>query len=178
MYEKKGNPFIFFFVPFAKLLFSFNQMPLQLEEKSNAFYKRMRILSMERELFLNNEYVNRLCSEQSIVETIPHLLSRLPVVEIPRTVRSDQLVEGLRQDSDSIHAFIVNRCVVMDTKWVSKRAIFEAYTRYCIDNGREAHKKHTFIRHLRAAGYREARHAGTREACWRGIGLKKGANDE
>ena len=43
MHEKKGKE-PFFFVPFCKLIFSFNQLPLQLEEKSNAFYKRMRIL--------------------------------------------------------------------------------------------------------------------------------------
>ena len=78
MHERKGKE-PFFFVPFAKLLFSFNQMPLQLEEKSNAFYKRMRVLSMNRELYLNNKYVNNLCSNDSIEEIIPHLLAMLPL---------------------------------------------------------------------------------------------------
>jgi hypothetical protein len=67
MHEKKGKE-PFFFVPFCKLIFSFNQLPLQLEEKSNAFYKRMRILFMNTELFLNNEYVNDLCSEEGVSE--------------------------------------------------------------------------------------------------------------
>jgi P4 family phage/plasmid primase-like protien len=178
MYEKKGNPIIFFFVPFAKLLFSFNQMPLQLEEKSNAFYKRMRILSMERELFLNNPYVERLCSEESILETIPYLLSRLPVEEIPNTEKSLKLVDSLRQDSDSVHAFIVNCCVLDERKWVTKKNLYDNYVKYCIDNGREAHKKHTFLRHIRSQGFSEARHPKTREACWRGIGLKKGARND
>ena len=73
MHEKKGKE-PFFFVPFAKLIFSFNQLPLQLEEKSNAFYKRMRILFMNHELKLNNEYVNDLCSNASVEEVIPYLL--------------------------------------------------------------------------------------------------------
>lgn len=174
MYEKKGNPLIFFFTPFCKLIFSFNQLPLQLEEKSNAFYKRMRVLCMNKELFLNNEYVDALCSEESITEIIPYLLSLLPLTEIPTTATSDKLVEGLRQDSDSIHAFFARHCVKGPSKWVSKRELYDAYTNFCIDNGREAHKKHSFIRHMRSQGYVESRHPKTREACWRGVGLRKG----
>ena len=173
MYEKKGNPIIFFFVSFAKLLFSFNQMPLQLEEKSDAFYKRMRVLRMNKELFLNNEYVEALCGEESISETIPYLLSLLPLKSIPSTATSNRLVEGLRKDSDSLHAFFSNHCVAGPTKWVTKAEFYDSYTQFCIDNGREAHKKHSFIRHMRSQGYSEARHPKTREACWRGIGLRK-----
>lgn len=173
MYEKKGNPMIFFFIPFSKLIFSFNQMPLQLEEKSNAFYKRMRVLYMNKELFLNNEYVDALCSDESIEEVIPYLLTLLPLDSIPTTKMSNKLVEGLRQDSDSIHAFFSRYCVKGQSKWVSKKELYDVYTQFCIDNGREAHKKHSFIRHLRSQGIAEARHPKTREACWRGIGLRK-----
>lgn len=172
MHEKKGKE-PFFFVPYAKLLFSFNQLPLQLEEKSNAFYKRMRILSMERELYLNDAYVNALCSEESIREVIPHLLDRLPVKEIPRTEKSDTLVESLRQDSDSVHAFIQNYCTIHEKKWVPKRTLYERYVSFCVDTGREAHKKHTFMRHIRSQGFCEARNPKTRESCWRGIGFRK-----
>lgn len=172
MHEKKGKE-PFFFVPFCKLLFSFNQMPLQLEEKSNAFYKRMRILSMDKELHLNNAYVNTLCSHKSIAEVIPHLLARLPLSGIPTTKKSDKLVENLRQDSDSVHAFISQVCVVGRNKWVTKKGLYENYAKYCMDHGREAHKKHTFIRHIRGHGYIDARHPDSREACWRGIGIKR-----
>lgn len=173
MYEKKGNPAIFFFVPFSKLIFSFNQMPLQLEEKSNAFYKRMRILYMNKELFLNNEYVENLCSEESVSEIIPYLLKLLPLENIPTTTTSNRLVESLRQDSDSLHAFFTECCSQGKNKWITKKDLYDSYTQFCIDNGREAHKKHSFMRHMRSQGYREARHPKTREACWRGIGIKK-----
>jgi P4 family phage/plasmid primase-like protien len=172
MHEKKGKE-PFFFVPFAKLIFSFNQLPLQLEEKSNAFYGRMRILSMQKELSLNNSYVEKLCSEESIQEAIPHLLSRLPLEEIPRTETSDRLVESLRQDSDSIHAFITNNCNVGEKRWCTKKALYDQYIKFCTETGREAHKKHTFIRHIKTQGFTDVRHPKSREACWRGIGLKK-----
>lgn len=173
MHEKKGKE-PFFFVPFAKLIFSFNQLPLQLEEKSNAFYKRMRILYMNTELFLNNEYVNNLCSDSGVEEVIPYLLSMLPAKDIPRTEMSDKLVESLRQDSDSIHAFIVQRCNVNPQATVSKDALYESYCRFCVDNGRESHKKHSFMRSMRSQGFREIRHAKSREYLWLGIELSKG----
>lgn len=172
MHEKKGKE-PFFFVPFSKLIFSFNQLPLQLEEKSNAFYKRMRILYMNNELFLNNEYVNDLCSEESICEMIPYLLSRLPVKEIPRTRMSNRMVEGLRQDSDSIHAFIKKQCVIGSEYSVSKERLYEAYAQFCIGSGRESHKKHGFMRNMRSLGFKEGRNPQTREAQWEGLILKE-----
>lgn len=173
MHEKKGKE-PFFFVPFCKLIFSFNQLPLQLEEKSNAFYKRMRILFMNTELFLNNAYVNDLCSEEGVTEIIPYLLHLLPVKDIPRTSTSDKYVEALRQDSDSIHAFIAKQCELGPGLSVEKNALYEAYCRFCVDTGRENSKKHSFMRNIRSQGFKESRNGKSREYLWLGIELKKG----
>lgn len=173
MHERKGKE-PFFFTPFCKLIFSFNQLPLQLEEKSNAFYKRMRILFMNTELFLNNDYVNDLCSEESVTEIIPYLLHLLPVKDIPRTSTSDRYVETLRRDSDSIHAFLSKCCKLENNLSTEKTALYEAYCRYCIDTGRESHKKHAFMRNIRAQGFKEVRDGKTRDYLWSGIGLRKG----
>lgn len=175
MHERKGKE-PFFFVPFAKLLFSFNQLPLQLEEKSNAFYKRMRILHMNKELFLNNEYVTDLCSPESVAEVIPYLLTLLPLEEIPRTRTSNRYVEALRKDSDSIHAFIASKCSQGETKdaHVSKTELYNEYVEYCAKYGREYHKKHGFTRIIRALGYNERRIGKYKEPCWQGLYLKSG----
>ena len=169
MHEKKGKE-PFFFVPFCKLIFSFNQLPLQLEEKSNAFYKRMRILHINTELFLDDAYVNDLTD--SVEEVIPFLLSQLPVKEIPRTKKSNAMVEALRQDSDSIHAFISKKCELGEDKCVVKQALYEQYAQFCIENGREAHKKHSFMRAMRSQGFLEVRDNLTRDSMWKGIGLR------
>lgn len=173
MHEKKGKE-PFFFIPFCKLIFSFNQLPLQLEERSNAFYKRMRILFMNTELFLNNEYVDDLCCDEGVSEIIPYLLKLLPVKDIPRTSMSDKYVEALRQDSDSIHAFISKRCDISAGLTVEKNALYEEYCRFCVDNGRENSKKHSFMRNMRSQGFKETRSGKSREYLWTGIGLKKG----
>lgn len=172
MHEKKGKE-PFFFIPFCKLIFSFNQLPLQLEEKSNAFYKRMRILFMNTELFLNNEYVDDLCSEEGVSEIIPYLLRLLPVKSIPRTEMSNKYVEMLRQDSDSIHAFLTAHCTVDESVSIDKATLFEAYCRFCVDNGRESHKKHSFMRNMRSQGFKEIRDPKTRTYKWKGVCLKK-----
>ena len=172
MHEKKGmDPF--FFTPFCKLIFSFNQLPLQLEEKSDAFYKRMRILSMETELFLNDAYVNDLCTA-GVEEIIPYLLELLPIYEIRHTRMSNRLVEELRQDSDSIHAFLKSKCIRNEGEQVSKNDLYVAYVEFCNGLGRESHKKHGFMRTLRAQGIQDGRDAKTREAVWLGINLKRG----
>ncbi len=170
MHEKKGKE-PFFFVPFCKLLFSFNQLPLQLEEKSNAFYKRMRVLFMNNELFLDNEYVDDLCSDESIEEVIPYMLSLLPLKEIPRTELSDSCVESLRQDSDSIHAFLQTECKTGEDLYVNKDILFQRYADFCVNSGRESHKKHGFMRTMRSIGFKEVR-GKDRKYCWKGIGLK------
>jgi P4 family phage/plasmid primase-like protien len=175
MHEKKGKE-PFFFVPFCKLIFSFNQLPLQLEEKSNAFYKRMRILFMNTELFLDNDYVDDLCSDEGVTEVIPYLLKLLPITNIPRTSMSDRYVEALRQDSDSIHAFLTRYCETGQGFSVEKGALYEAYCRFCVDTGRENHKKHSFMRNLRSQGFKEARDGKSREYLWTGIQLKKGVD--
>lgn len=170
MHEKKGKE-PFFFTSFAKLIFSFNQLPLQLEEKSNAFYKRLRVLFMNNELFLNNEYVDDLCSEESIEEVIPYLLSLLPIKEIPRTKLSDSCVESLRQDSDSIHAFLSSYCEDDKKGIVGKDELYQNYIDFCLQSGREAHKKHSFMRNMRSLGYKEVRDKN-RQAAWKGLHFK------
>lgn len=172
MHEKKGKE-PFFFTPFAKLIFSFNQMPLQLEEKSNAFYKRMRVLNMTKELYLNDEYVSKLCSDESIEEVLPYLVSLLPITEIPRTKESNKAIEDMRMDSDSVHAFISKKCKQDPEALLPKQDMYDTYIRFCVDNGREAHKKHSFMRYMRSLGYGEVRHPKTREACWKGLVLKR-----
>lgn len=171
MHEKKGKE-PFFFIPFAKLIFSFNQMPLQLEEKSNAFYGRMRIVGMLTALNLDNAYVANLCSDESVEEILPHLVALLPTQRIPNTKSSSARVESMRQDSDSIHAFINQRCVQGEGHTVGKSSLYDAYVRYCINEGRESHKKHGFLRSLRIIGIEEYRDPNTRLYCFKGIAIK------
>ena len=73
----------------------------------------------------------------------------------------------------------MSKILVIDDERAIRRAMreileFEEFEVDEAENGKEAHRKHTFIRHIRAQGYKEGRHPKTREACWRGIALMKG----
>lgn len=164
MYEAKGKD-PFFFVPFSKLVFSFNQLPLQLEEKSNAFYKRTRILEMKKELYLDNPYVDALID--SAEELLPVLVARLPLKGIPESKRSNAAIETLRSDSDSIHAFIRKRCIKAREATCDPSTLYEKYVRFCTTNGREAHKFHNFNRHMESLGYVRRKKGTSRQ--WHGI---------
>lgn len=170
MFESKGKD-PFFFVPFTKLLFSFNQLPLQLEEKSNAFYRRVRILTMKTELYLDNTYVDALIN--SAEEMLPVLLDRLPLTEIPVSKNSVIATETLRSDSDSIHAFIKEACSRAAAAQCEVATFYEKYVRFCITSGREAHKFHNFNRHMESLGYTRKRLPKSGTRVWNEITYRK-----
>ena len=154
MYEDKGcKPF--FFTPFSKLIFSFNTLPLQLEEKSDAFYERIRILEMNNKIALTQTYVDDLCSPESVSGAIPILCRRLKgLKKINPSKNSKMLTERLRSESDSIHSYLTSKIVFTGnySDYISKDALYEAYSRYCIQEDRQPHKKAMFYRQLEVVG--------------------------
>lgn len=154
MYEDKGcKPY--FFTPFAKLIFSFNTLPLQLEEKSDAFYTRIRILEMNNKVVLTQTYVDDLCSDESISSIIPVLCRRLKgLKEIKSSKNSALLSEKLRSESDSIHSFLTSQIERTGNyaDYIAKDALYEQYSRFCMRDDRTPHKRMTFYRQLEVLG--------------------------
>lgn len=157
MYEDKGcKPY--FFTPFSKLWFSFNTLPLQLEEKSDAFYTRIRILEMDQKLVLTQRYVDDLCSPESISALIPVLCRRLKNLKaIKPSKNSVTLSERLRSESDSIHSFVTTQIVKTDdcADYIPKDAIYEDYSRFCLKDDRVPYKRMNFYRNLEVLGFVE-----------------------
>lgn len=157
MYEDKGcKPY--FFTPFAKLIFSFNTLPLQLEEKSDAFYTRIRILEMNTKVILTQQYVDDLCSPESISAIIPVLCRRLKGLKsIKASKNSNMLSERLRSESDSIHSFITTEIDKTNNyaDYIAKNELYEMYSRFCIKDDRQPHKRMHFYRSLEVLGFME-----------------------
>ena len=157
MYEDKGcKPY--FFTPFAKLIFSFNTLPLQLEEKSDAFYTRIRILEMNTKVVLTQQYVDDLCSPESISAIIPVLCRRLKGLKsIKASKNSSMLSERLRSESDSIHSFITTEIDKTNNyaDYIAKNELYEMYSRFCIKDDRQPHKRMHFYRSLEVLGFME-----------------------
>ena len=171
MYEDKGcKPY--FFTPFAKLIFSFNTLPLQLEEKSDAFYTRIRILEMNNKVALTQTYVDDLCSPESISAIIPVLCRRLKgMKEVKPSNNSKVLSEKLRSESDSIHSFLVSQITKTDDcqDFIAKDELYEMYSRFCLRDDRIPNKRMHFYRNLEVLGFVEMKH-GNQQVY---IGIKK-----
>lgn len=154
MYEDKGcKPY--FFTPFAKLIFSFNTLPLQLEEKSDAFYTRIRILEMNTKIVLTQTYVDDLCSPESISGMIPVLCRRLKgLKQIKPSQNSRNLAERLRSESDSIHSFVTTQIKQTGEyqDYIAKDTLYEMYSRFCLQDDRTPHKRMHFFRNLEVMG--------------------------
>lgn len=154
MYEDKGcKPY--FFLPFAKLIFSFNTLPLQLEERSDAFYERIRILEMNNKIELTQTYVDDLCSSESISAIIPVLCKRLKgMKKIKPSKNSTRLTEKLRSESDSIHSFVTSQLEITNNMadYIAKDEIYELYSRFCLKDDRVPYKRLNFYGGLNAVG--------------------------
>ena len=171
MYEDKGcKPY--FFTPFAKLIFSFNALPLQLEERSDAFYERIRILEMNNKIELTQTYVDDLCSPESVSAVIPVLCKRLKgMKKIKPSKNSTRLTEKLRSESDSIHSFVTSQLEITNSvsDYISKDEMYELYSRFCLKDDRAPYKRLNFHSGLGAFGLVEMKD-GNRQVY---IGVKK-----
>lgn len=157
MHENKGaTPY--FFLPFAKLWFSFNTMPLQLEDKSDAFWERLRICEMNNKIVLNQTYVEDLCSDESISAIIPVLCRRLKgMKKIAPSKRSKELSNRLRSESDSLHAFVTTQVQRTGNyaDYIAKTDMYESYARFCTQEDRTPYKRSNFFRELISLGFIE-----------------------
>lgn len=155
MYEDKGcKPY--FFLPFAKLWFSFNTLPLQLEDKSDAFWERLRILEMNNKIVLNQTYVDDLCSPESISAIIPVLCKRLKgMKKVEPSRNSRMLSDKLRADSDTVHAFVASQIVksLNYQDFIPKQEMYEMYSRFCAREDCAPYKRKNFYRSLEALGF-------------------------
>lgn len=171
MWERKGQT-PYFYTPYARLLFSFNSLPLQVEERSDAFWQRLRILEMNNKVNINQSYYDDLLSDDSIRSFIPILCRILKnLTEIEHSERSKELSEALRNESDSLTSFI-NVClnITRDTHdFMTKDDLYISYTIYCTENELYAYKKKDLYKAIEDRGLHEVRRGESRRYGYYGI---------
>lgn len=173
--EAKGKDSIFF-RNYSKLIFSTNELPFVKSEKTNGFYRRLLVLTMDRvpertrpdlfaELSGELDAFIHLC-----VDALERMLKRGTIAESRGSVEA---VQQLRNDSDSVESFI-NECCIRDKAQQIKRSeLFLAYEEYCFDSERQALKKSNFFRSMRVKGFTEIKTQG--EIYFRGISAENPA---
>lgn len=164
MYEKKGHDPVTF-RSYAKLLFSANKIPLNLDEKSDAYYRRLLIFEMNKKPQRKDYQLDDKLGAE-IGGTILAAVNALRELyvgeggELKASKNSERLVNELYKEADSAKAFIED-CLVRSTGSRIKRSdIFEAYKHYCEENERVIYKKNIFFSNLREKGYEEKKISG------------------
>ena len=150
MGERKGqDPINFRNV--AKLLFSGNTLPLNLDEATDAFYRRLLILKMD------NKPVNVDPNlEEKLIQDIDYFIYKAVqavgasflIGGIMDSPRSKEEVMKLYKYSDTVAAFL-NECTApCQGARVERSALYIAYQFYCGENGRTPLGRNSFYRNL------------------------------
>lgn len=145
------------FRSYARLFFSANDIPY-IAEKTNAFYRRMLILKMDHAPeTVDPELFDKLRAE------IPHIITRAMEEiycsggEIDESENSKKAVQAARKDSDTIEAFLCDRCETGDKYRTDSAELFRLYQNYCTFEERKSVTRRTFYSELEKRGFERRR---------------------
>jgi len=164
MYEKKGHDPVTF-RSYAKLLFSANKIPLNLDEKSDAYYRRLLIFEMNKKPGKKDYQLDeKLAAEiDGTIVAAVHALGELyssEERELKASKNSDRLVNELYKETDSVKAFIEDCLTRSACSRIKRSIVFDAYKDYCEENERVVYKKSIFFANLKEKGYEEVKTGG------------------
>lgn len=167
------------FMNYAKLLFSTNELPLVRNEKTNGFYRRLLILTMNNKpAAVDPKLQSKLKSQ------VPYLID-LAMKALHDMYDGDGLilnsqaslkaVAQLNKDSDTVEAFVQECCEKCgDNVRTSRIDLYDAYSDFCKDDDRQTHTRNNFYKALRNKGFSERRTTAARYFI--GIRLRKAAD--
>lgn len=163
MSEAKGKDAIQF-TSYAKLLFSTNELPIVKCEKTNGFYRRLLILSMNKippnkDTRLFNKLEEHIDDFISLsVQALRRMYKNGPITESENSIEA---VKKLWCDSDTVEAFL-NDCCVKDRREKTKKLVlYQKYEDYCTDTERQSLTKKNFFKSMELKGFSQYKTGGT-----------------
>lgn len=164
LFEKKGEDAVQF-RSHAKLLFSCNGLPENLDDKTDAFYRRLLVLEMNHVISdeekdtglkekIRTEMDYAVCMA---MEALHDLYERGCFTESEHSL---QCIDSLRRMSDSTWAFVSDRLVRKAGSRVDKSRMYILYESYCEENGRMPLGKEKFGEQMVRKGFVAKKHQG------------------
>ena len=154
--EYKGGS-ILFFNSYAKLLFSTNNIPLNRDEGSNAFYRRMMILSIDQKGEYIPELKKKLQKEVDIFISVAvqavHCMCSNQSRKIHESPKSVSAVEQYRLDSDPIARFISEKCTCRAGLEQQREQVYNTFSRWILDEDCDYMSNRAFYKCLRDKGF-------------------------
>lgn len=170
--ERKGRDPVPF-RSYAKLIFSANKIPLNLDEKSNAFYRRLLILEMNNKPKKKDlELGEKLQAEigYSIWMAAGALKKLYNDGEFTESTMAKERVEDLYRAADTVKAFVDECLERQQGSKISRSLLYEKYKQYCENCGRKYHSPNPFFKSLEEKGFLYKRTAS--ERCFLNVTLK------
>lgn len=165
LYELKGKDAISF-SNHAKFLFSANDMPENLEEKSDAFYRRLLALDMnkvvpgeKRDPKLKEKMRSEI--DYAIHMSVDALRRLYENGAFSESENSKRLVEKLQMNSDSVKAFLSERIEEKTGSVIEKPKMYEWYSSFCEENDRKPLGRKNFYSVMELKGYYPVKRNGT-----------------
>lgn len=159
--EYKGGK-VFSFRSYAKLIFSANEMPRNLDEKSEAFYRRLLVIRVGQK----GPQIVEL--KKGLTESMPGFLNEC-MAALRRMYKKDEpidsphsldLVHEFHRESDSVLAFL-DDCVERSSGSKTDRTeLYEMYKAYCYKNEWTPLISRSFYKNLKGKGLMEHKSHG------------------
>lgn len=157
LFEKKGQDPTQF-NSYAKLLFSANEMPLNLDDKTNAYYRRLLVLNINRtipEEEKDSKLKEKMCNESDYAIHMAMLALKQLYTDnhFIESNHSKECIAHLYRSADSVKAFTDDMlCHKVGVK-IKRSEAYKMYEEYCEDNGRTPHDKSRFWEYMADKGY-------------------------
>ena len=160
--EQKGRDAISF-KSYARMIFSTNELPLVLSERSNGFFRRVLILTMDnRPATARADFLDVLQGEVGYflslcVSALVRMYADGKIHESPASIEA---VKSLRNDSDSVQAFLSANIDKSEEGRIKKKDLYTGYEQFCRDADRQSLTKSNFFRSMKAKGFSEIKTGG------------------
>ncbi len=178
VYEKKGQDALQFF-SHAKLLFSSNGMPDNVEEKSDAFYRRLLVLEMNHKPEMKDPELKRKIAKETdfaIAMAMTSLHELYERGEFLESENSRECVQEARKLSDSVMAFVLEHLEKREGSWLDRSRIYDSYENYCRDSGRQPLGKSKFYTEMKRKGFYPKKVQGIQK--FKGVAFKNSEFEE
>lgn len=159
--EAKGKDAISF-RNYSKLIFSTNELPIVKSEKTNGFYRRLLVLTMDTvPTVKKTDIFSELSTElDAFIHMSVNALERmLQSGNITESKGSIDAVQQLRNESDTVSAFLDDECKRNPKARSERSLLYLDYSYYCQDVERQALTKNNFYKSMRLKGFPEFRTA-------------------
>lgn len=155
--ERKGVD-AYPFKSYAKLIFSTNQLPPILDEKSNAFFRRLLIVRVQH----IPPHIDNL--QEGLTESIPGFIAQC-MTELHRyyaegkpaldSKNSQDAVAQYYRDADSVMAWLDDSGMLQGETMEKGQDLYSSYQTYCVKEDLVALSRKGLFLNLRGKGYQE-----------------------